>query len=266
MYKKVYLEITNICNLNCPFCIKNQRPLKMLSDEEFKIILKKLEGYTKYLYFHLMGEPTMHPKINEFIDFASKDFNINITTNGYLIKKLENNRNIRQINISLHSFDEIYNKSLEEYMNDILETVEKLKMTTYISLRFWAKNKKDKEILKYLENYYHKKIEIYEGKKSITLDKNVFLSFDKEFTWPEIKEKENKNEQGMCYALRDHIGILSDGTVVPCCLDSKGSINLGNILKQDLIDIINSTRYQEMKKGFSENKRVEKLCQNCTFL
>lgn len=266
MYKKIYLEITNICNLNCPFCIKNQRALKMLSEEEFKIILKKLEGHTKYLYFHLMGEPTMHPKINEFINLASKSYNINITTNGYLIKKLETNKNIRQINISLHSFDENYNKTLDTYMNDILETVEKLKEKTYISFRLWAKNKKDKEILKYLENYYNKKIEFCDSKKNVTLDKNVFLSFDSEFTWPEIKETEEKNEQKMCYALRDHIGILSDGTVVPCCLDSKGTINLGNIFKEDLETIIESKRYQDMKKAFTENKRIEKLCQNCTFL
>ena len=266
MYKKVYLEITNICNLNCSFCIKNQRTPKILSEEEFKIILKKLEGYTKYLYFHLLGEPSMHPKLNEFINVASKSYNVNITTNGYLIKRIENNKNIRQINISLHSFDCMYKKSLEDYMKDILEVIEKLKETTYVSLRLWAKNKNNKEILKYLETYYDKKIELYEGKKNITLDKNVFLSFEDEFTWPEVKETEEKNEQGMCYALRDHIGIFVDGTVVPCCLDSKGTINLGNIFEENLEDIIASERYQNMKKGFSESKRVEKLCQNCTFL
>ena len=30
MYKKVYIEITNNCNLNCDFCIKNQRKNKFM--------------------------------------------------------------------------------------------------------------------------------------------------------------------------------------------------------------------------------------------
>ena len=102
-YKKVYIEITNNCNLNCSFCIHNKRTPKFMSMDEFKIILSKLKGYTKYLYFHILGEPLLHPYINEFINEASKDFYVNITTNGYLIKNIKDNKNIRQINISLHS-------------------------------------------------------------------------------------------------------------------------------------------------------------------
>lgn len=265
MYKKIYLEITNICNLKCPFCIQNQRPLKTMSEQEFKIVLKKLERHTKYLYFHLMGEPTMHPQINEFIDIASKNFYVNITTNGYLINKLKDNQNIRQVNISLHSFDERYHKSLESYMNDILETIETLEKKTYISLRLWANNKNTEKVLDYLSKNYQTKIEYQDGKKRTTLEGNVFLNFDNEFVWPD-EERNIEKQNGMCYALRDHIGILVDGTVVPCCLDSKGSIPLGNIFTSTLEEIINSKRYQEMKNNFNENKRCEKLCQNCTFL
>ena len=71
MYKKVYLEITNNCNLNCRFCIKNSRPTKFMELNEFKIILDKLKEHTKYLYFHLLGEPILHPKINEFIEYCA---------------------------------------------------------------------------------------------------------------------------------------------------------------------------------------------------
>ena len=82
MYKKVYVEITNNCNLKCDFCIKNSRENKFMSLVDFNIILEKLETYTNYLYFHVLGEPLLHPKINEFINIASNKFNINITTNG----------------------------------------------------------------------------------------------------------------------------------------------------------------------------------------
>ena len=99
MYKKIYLEITNNCNLSCPFCIKNERVKQFMTFDNFKVILEKIKPYTNYLYFHVLGEPLLHPKINEFIDYGSKLFNINITTNGYLIDRIIDNKNIRQINI-----------------------------------------------------------------------------------------------------------------------------------------------------------------------
>lgn len=48
-FKKIYIEITNNCNLNCSFCVHNQRKNKYMTLEEFKIILSKLKGHTKYL-------------------------------------------------------------------------------------------------------------------------------------------------------------------------------------------------------------------------
>ena len=116
-FKKIYLEITNICNLSCDFCIKNDRKIKILSFDEFKIIIEKIKNYTNYLYFHILGEPLMHHEINKFIDIASNKFKVNITTNGYFINKIINNKNVRQINISLHSYDEKYGISLDDYLN-----------------------------------------------------------------------------------------------------------------------------------------------------
>ena len=101
MFKKIYVEITNNCNLSCSFCNENKRTKEFITIDKFNILLDKLRGYTDFIYFHLMGEPLMHPKINELIDLASKSFKINITTNGYLLDKIKNNKNIRQINVSL---------------------------------------------------------------------------------------------------------------------------------------------------------------------
>ena len=131
MFKKIYLEITNNCNLSCDFCIKNSRPRKFMSKSEFLQVLDKVKSHTNYLYFHVLGEPLIHPLINEFIDIASSDFNINLTTNGYFIKNIIDNKSIRQINISLHSFNIKYNKSLDNYLEDIFETIESLKSNTY---------------------------------------------------------------------------------------------------------------------------------------
>ena len=262
MYKKIYLEITNNCNLDCSFCIGNKRSKKFISIEEFNILLDKLEGYTQYLYFHVMGEPLLHPKINELIELASKRYFVNITSNGYLIKRIEDNKNIRQINLSLHSYDEKYKKSFDDYINDIFSSVDKLvENNTYIKYRVWVNSEYKEKILSKLNEKYNV---VIGDNKSLKLADNIYYEVEEEFIWPSM-DNDYYTEDGSCRGLRDHIGILVDGTVIPCCLDSAGIINLGNIYKQDLNDIISSDLVKEMKQGFLNNKKIHELCRKCNF-
>lgn len=265
MLKKIYLEITNNCNLDCDFCIKNSRNKQYMDFDDFKIILDKIKNHTNYLYFHILGEPLMHKDINKFIDYASSNFKINITTNGYLIKRIENNKNIRQLNISLHDYSEKYLIPLKKYMNDIFKVIDKLKENTYISLRIWTNNKYNKKIIEIINKRYNKMIELEDIKKNINLDHNIYLSFSKLFIWPDL-DNNYYNEIGTCYALKDHIGILVDGTIVPCCLDSKGIIKLGNIFSDELDNILKQKRVLKMLDGFKNNKKEEELCKKCKFL
>lgn len=264
MLKKVYVEITNACNLNCDFCIKNERQVKFLTLNEFEIILDKLTNVTKYLYFHILGEPLLHPNINEFINMANtKGFYVNITTNGYLMNNLKE-KNIRQLNISLHSYNEKYNVSLNDYLSAIFAKIDKLS-NTYISLRLWVKNKYTQDILKYINNKYKKNINKLDLNKSIKLTNNVYLNSFHEYIWPDLNNN-YYNEKGSCYALKDHIGILVNGTIVPCCLDSKGIINLGNIYHDEVNVVLNSPRAVKMREGFKNKIKCETLCKHCLFL
>ena len=261
MYKKVYVEITNSCNLKCHFCLGNKREIKYMKEEEFRLILNKLKGYTNYLYFHILGEPLLHPNINEFINLAHEQgYKINLTTNGYFIDKVKDSVNIRQINISLHSYDENGQISLESYLTNIFSSCDILAKKTYINYRLWVNTKYKEQIIDFLEKKYQKKINGH-----TKLKENIFIDFDNEFIWPNLSRNLNIT-QGKCYALKDHLGILVDGTVVPCCLDGEGIIKLGNIFQDNLEDIINRDKYQNMMQSFAQNKRIEKLCQNCDFL
>ena len=259
MYKKVYVEITNNCNLSCKFCPHNKRENKFITAYNFNTILDKLENHTKYLYFHVLGEPLLHPDINNLIDMALKRYKVNITTNGYLINRIKNNKNIRQVNISLHSFDGSID--IDKYMMNILDSINELSKYSYISLRFWTNNKYSDVMLNYINNYFGVNIKNLEKCK---IRDNIFLDIDEEFIWPDLNNK-IYNEKGTCYALKDQIGILVDGEVVPCCLDSEGIIDLGNIYKNDLDSIINSKRYQDMLNNFKNNRKCEELCRHCDF-
>ena len=263
-FKNVYIEITNSCNLNCDFCIKNKRKNKFINIDEFKILLNKLKDYTNYLYFHVLGEPLLHPKINELIDIASSNFKINITTNGYLIDRIKDNKNIRQLNISLHSFDDKYKVSLNNYLDNVFNTVDELiKNNTYISLRLWVKNKYNKNIIDYINNRYNTNVDY--NVEQYTLNDKLFINNFHEFIWPDLNN-DTYDEIGTCYGLIDHIGILVDGTIIPCCLDSRGDINLGNIYENNLNEILESDRVNNIINNFKNNKKCEELCKHCKFI
>ena len=262
-FKKIYIEITNACNLSCDFCIKNERKIKYISEHEFKILLDKLKNYTDYLYFHILGEPLMHKDINNLIDYASNNFNINITTNGYLIDRIKNNKNIRQVNISLHSFSDKYKVKLEDYLNNIFDTIDELtKNNTYISLRLWVKNKYNNEIIDYINKKYNLNIDY--NIKNYKINNKLFINNFHEFIWPDLNNN-YYNKKGTCFGLISHIGILVDGTIIPCCLDSRGDINLGNIYNNSLDEVLNSDRVKNMINNFKNKEKCEELCKHCNF-
>lgn len=262
MFKKIYVEITNVCNLHCSFCKGTKREKSFLSVENFSVLLKKLEGYTKYLYFHVMGEPLMHPHLQTFISMASEHFFVNITTNGYLINQIAFNRKIRQVNISLHSFRLENGISLETYLENIFRSVDSLlQYGTIINYRLWVNSPFGEKIVAALERKYGVKI-LHE--REVRLGERIYFEVEEEFIWPSL-DNDYFSLDGSCMGCRTHIGILVDGTVVPCCLDSDGVIALGNIYKQELNDIIEGDLFKKMKEGFLQHKKVHPLCKKCNF-
>ena len=107
-YKKIYVEITNRCNLSCSFCSKVEKPLRNMTIEEFKCIIEKIKDYTDTIYLHVKGEPLVHPNLIEFLNVAEEyNIKVNLTTNGTLfpnlVDKLKECKSLKKINFSLHS-------------------------------------------------------------------------------------------------------------------------------------------------------------------
>ena len=258
MFNRIYIEITNICNLNCDFCPSSKRIKKYMTTEEFERVILKIKDYTNHIYLHVKGEPLMHNDLDNILKIANKyNLNINITTNGRLLNdKLDiiNSNKIRQLNISLHSFN-----NLDE-INNLLYTIDKVN-NSYISLRLWN-NKDNSKIYELLESHYNTKIDITNNR--FKFNNNVYLHIDKLFNWPDIN-KDILTNYGTCKGAKSQLAILVDGTVVPCCLDNDGIINLGNIFESDLKDIINNDRYKNMINGFNNNKLIEDLCKKCGY-
>ena len=268
-YKKIYVEITNRCNLSCSFCSKVEKPLRNMTIEEFKCIIEKIKDYTDTIYLHVKGEPLVHTNLIDFLNIAEEhNIKVNLTTNGTLfpnvVDKLKECKSLKKINFSLHS-----ENNKENYLEDIFKNVEKLPEVTVV-YRLWTLNngeldEKSTQTVNKLVSHYKLSTEIVDkikNENNVKIKDRIFVDKDNEFEWPSIT---NHNSCGFCYALKTHIAILVDGTVVPCCLDSNGIIDLGNIYNQSLEEIINSERYQILKKSFQDRKPSEDLCKSCTY-
>ncbi|NLL70448.1 MAG: radical SAM protein [Epulopiscium sp.] len=282
--KKIYIEITNQCNLACVFCPKTKRKPEFMTMDMFRKIVEQIRPFTDYIYFHVKGEPLLHKEISTFLDISyEKGLQVNITTNGTRIQEVQDQimhkPALRQMNFSLHSFDG--NQGItdkDQYIDHILFFVKKaIKYTDMIiSLRLWNlekdngvhnERKANRDILQRIEEEFDLPYRIQEKMipgRGIKISDRVYLNQDYEFQWPDLQIKE-ESRTGFCYGLRHQAAILVDGTVVPCCLDGEGIIQLGNIHKTPFSEIIEGKRARNLYEGFSRREAVEELCRKCGY-
>lgn len=270
MYSKVYVEITNICNKSCSFCHGHKRAPRQMTREEFACVLDKLDGQTKYIYYHLMGEPLLHPLLPEFIKMSGeRGYKSIITTNGTLLGRRGEDiisAGIHKINISLHSFEDESSEEHALYLRGIADFAKKAaEVGTIVVLRFWNKGVdggQNQEALDLLRKYIPG--EWRDNTRGIKIRDRIFIDWGERFEWPDLS-CDVKGTKFSCYGLRDQFGILVDGTVVPCCLDSEGVINLGNIFNDDIDAILNSKRARNIADGFRSGNASEDLCKRCGY-
>ena len=271
MLKRVYLEITNVCNLACAFCPGTERRPGFVSVEDFRRLLMKLQGRTEYLYFHLMCEPLLHPQLEALFSIAQElGFRVILTTNGTRLSEkghiLTEAVALHKVNVSLQSFEANDGGVLEDYLAACVSFVKEAAAAGKLcELRLWNQGG-----LETLNDRIRGLLEAAfpppwsnsrTGKK---MSERVWLEPGETFSWPDLRAGD-LGESCFCYGLRDQIGVLCDGTVVPCCLDHNGDIALGNLFTQELDDILSTERAKQLVDGFSRRRAVEPLCRTCGY-
>ena len=290
MYKRVYIEITNICNLNCSFCPGTVRPKHFMTAGEFRIVAEKVRPLTDYIYLHVMGEPLLHPDFENIVNIASElGFRINITTNGTLIDRHEafllSAPSIRKISVSLHSFEgnnmtgssvPQVSVSLHSYegnnMTSPREYLEKIwsfceKAEYIVALRLWNDGGADK-LNRCIFDFLSEKTgldvaALPSDANGRRLTQHIYLENAAKFDWPSTVK--NERNVSFCHGLTGQFAVLCDGTVVPCCLDSDGAVALGNIFIEDISSILQSDRAERMRQGFIDHHPTEELCRHCGY-
>ena len=275
--RKAYLEITNVCNLSCDFCPGTRREKAFLSPHQFRTLAEKIRPHTQYLYLHLMGEPLLHPQLEELLAIGEElDFKVMLTTNGTLLPRRQEllctSGAVQKISISLHSFEgNTPAGTLEDYLAGCITFARQAAQAgKRCAFRLWnldgltttGANRENRHILDVLHAAFPG--EWKTDWKGATLAPRIYLEWGEKFEWPDLTAAETGKTR-FCYGLRDHIGVLCDGTVVPCCLDHEGDIPLGDLFAQDLEEILSSPRAQAIYNGFSNGVACEELCRKCGY-
>lgn len=274
MRNRIYIEITNRCNLSCNFCHGTRRSLRTMTPSEFETLAQKLRGETKYLYFHVLGEPLLHPQLGELLAIAYRlGFRVCLVTNGTLLPRqketLLSAPGLHKLSVSLHSFEGNAGGDMAAYLHGVWGAVLPLsKNGTLCALRLWnegAAQRCNAEILDFLSNQIGQNAEALpqDARGNRTLSPNLFLERAERFAWPDLAAPESG--ANFCHGLTRQLAILCEGTVVPCCLDSEGTIALGNLFTQTLPEILQSPRATAMAAGFAARCPSEDLCRRCGY-
>ena len=300
MLDSVYIEITDACNLNCSFCPCGKGPDGVRSAAPgiscrtrhfmdaplFERCIGEAEKLSRNVYFHILGEPTLHPGFAHYLKaLESTTLKLNLTTNGTTIARvgahLLESITLRQVNFSTHAYGELDPDQAQSLLQDVLDFCRMAlaeRPDLYINLRLWnagdfpdANRQRDWNRLmlaQVAQAFGHHGKDILDPEhfcsshKSFPVQGRLYLHQDSRFEWPGTAER---NVQGTCHGLETHVGILHDGRVVPCCLDYQGQITLGNIQDQTLSEILKSPLAQNLREGFQNHELRHALCKSCSF-
>lgn len=275
MIAKAFMEITNLCNLSCSFCHGTCRQGRMITDEEFEQRTDALAGKVKFLYFHLMGEPLLHPRFPHFVRRAwEKGFYPILTTNGSLLAK----RGAEvlealpyKISISLHAPAANAAFADPTYFDSCIDFAKQAAAKGCITvLRLWniggeGEEENDAILARLHQAFPDEWAPSHRDSIRLCRDK-VFLEWGEHFDWPAVDAPEVPPEtEVFCHALRDQFGVLCDGTVVPCCLDADGNLPLGSLDATPLEDILASERARAIYDGFTCRRATEPFCRRCGY-
>ena len=270
-FQKIYLEISNVCNLSCAFCPGTRRTKHFMTVEEFTSLTGKLRPYSDFLYFHLMGEPLLHPHLEDFLRIAGDlGFKVILTTNGTLLPRVQsmllNAPALHKVNISLHAFEaNDLTVPFHEYLRGCFQFGKAAEGQKLVVYRLWNNGGADalnQNILESLASWFPEPWT--PNRQGQRIGEKVFLEYGDKFDWPDLSAPEGSG----CisgYGLRDQRGFLGDGPVVPGCLDHEGDLSLGNLHNQTMEDILASHRAQSIYRGFTKKEAAEELCRKCGY-
>ncbi len=268
-----WIDIISACNLKCVMCPQHEgleRPLKTMKIDTYENLIDQIYDHKPLIKLYLIGEPTLHKQLCEMIQYAhNRGCTTMIHTNATMLtRELASQIIDSKLDYISFSFDaatpEIYEKirigaKYENVLNNILGFLDvklsKAGKTPHTILDII----KMKETESHLDNF----VKFWDRPGVDEVHIQPYMTWVDEV---EDRRSKAKNKLGFkpCDALFNTTAILSNGVVVPCCMDVEGKIPLGNIREQTLEEIWNGEAYNKIRlEHLEERVPSDSICYKC---
>jgi radical SAM protein with 4Fe4S-binding SPASM domain len=242
----------------------------------FRRVIDQAKDYTDFAWLHLFGESLFHPQLEEAISYcADSGVKSGLSTNATLLD------------------EEKAHLLLRSKLNRLILSIDGTHVDTYEKLRRGA----------HFETVRANIQHFFQFKKKLNntrMRAEVQIIIMQE-TWPEIEEFKrqwngladgvyvkyfcrwaNQNEsishlarsekklpmlvgpRYPCEFLWKNGVVLWNGDVVPCCMDFDGKAVLGNLRRETLKEIWNSSRARQLRAAHRRHDFDNPLCKDCT--
>lgn len=269
MFRRVFIEITNACNLSCGFCAVSSRPAAFMAVETFEKVAAQIKPFAKVVSLHVLGEPFMHPRFPDILGAASRlGLSVNLVTNGTLLDKFGpavfEERCLAQVSFSLHALAALPSGVRLEHLRRLTEFAASKPDRLIVGFRL-----RGSEADPFVEEAANLVLKAFPGRgeraehgRALTLRDNVYLNFGEFFDWPGRGPGKRKKS---CLGLRHHFAVLSTGEVVPCCADHDGRLAIGNINEKPLAGILGGPAVPALRDSIAGKTPMPSYCAACGF-
>jgi MoaA/NifB/PqqE/SkfB family radical SAM enzyme len=239
----VVIEPVYGCNLRCKTCWGNMpyldnRPSRMPWDT-FQRVIDNLPRSVESVTFSMAGEPLMHEEIEKMIEYAYKaNLRVILATNGTLLTgdclEMVAASHLSVVNVSMETDQEMAREVRGIDLGQVRENVRKLV----------ARKRPELEVKLALVAHEQNAGMIAQVRQQWAgLIENIKVS-------PEIRFDANDNIRVCMELWRGNVNILTDGTVMPCCVSifsgRPADLTIGNVNNQSLTEIIQGAPYRRL--------------------
>lgn len=268
-----WIDTSSICNLKCVMCPQSKglrRPTSVLGMETYRQIIDQICGNKPMVKLYMTGEPLINQDIIEMVTYAAaKKCHTLIHTNATLLTESTARRIIDSpLETISFSFDGCTQEVYERLRPPARFESVKKNIERFLKIRKEIGSKLPKAVVEIIEMADTKGNidEFMQQWRDAGTDE---VSVTTCMTWLGDVEDHRLNKPKICGyrpcpALFRSTAILSDGTVVPCCMDVHGQLRLGNINEQSIEDIWHGAKYKELRRQHLERTIPKNsICHEC---
>lgn len=279
---RLYIEITNVCNLDCVMCPTGLHVLERdkghMKWELFTSVIDEMAPHVKTTTLHIWGEPILHPRLIDMVRYArERGINVSISTNATLLTE-EKARGLLDAGLSeiylcldgmtAETYEAIRRKAdfevtkanIERFI-ELREAFEGAGPRTYVQIiemeptkeqteefrRFWDRPGVDRVNVKAFDSWGNQVKEINQLRR-------------------DDEDRVSLKNRYHCPLLWYHCHVYFDGTVTCCDRDYGAKYPLGNVVESGgVMAVWNGPKMQELRRKHVE-RDVKDVppCRACT--